>query len=114
MSESKDKAEEKHGDKKGEILPRYMLTPENAIVIVHKKDGTYYPRAPPYTMAFPTEYQFKSRIEFGTLARKAKDKKWKGKYEMPLAALMVSGMKNYTFGRTTKLKKWERILLGID
>ena len=109
-----EKAEEKKGESKGEILPRYKLSPENAIVIVHKKDGTHYLRAPPYTMAFPTEFQAKARIEFGTLAQKAKGKEWKGKYEMPLAALYVKQMKNYTFGRTHKLKKWERILLGID
>lgn len=75
-----------------------------------KRGDKWYLRAMPYTAEHPTENQIKARIKFAEIAKKAKGKKFTGGLP-PAAELIKREMKGQYFGRTRKLKKWQKILM---
>ncbi len=99
-----------------ESVQRSEATEETFIVKVHKRNGKSYYRAMPSTAVNPTQHQINARIHFGNSASKAKRQKWMNQnLGMPIAAIYVRNeLKGYVFGRTEKLKKWEKILYGLD
>ena len=81
------------------------------LIIVQKKDGKKYLRAMPETAENPTVYQAMTRINLGEVAKKAKGKKFTG-FLPPAAEIVKRELKGKKVGRTIKLKKWEKLVLG--
>jgi len=98
-----------------EVEPEYFIDDRPIQLVTRTKPRfIQFFRAKPVTAYRPTGNQIKARLRFAELAKRAKGEKFKKGEKfvrcLPPAAESVKEMSGEKFGRTEKVRKWEKVL----